>query len=47
MVAEYVRLQQWAEVICECQKRPPDTKVEIWCENKGITKGSYHYHLRR
>lgn len=47
LVAEQIRLQQWAQTIRECQNRPSDMKVETWCENNGITKGSYYYHLRR
>ena len=41
LVAEHIRLPQWAQTIRECLNRPSDMKVETWCENKCITKGSY------
>ncbi len=47
LVAEQVRLQQWAEQIKECQNRPSDMKVDAWCSAHGITKANYYYRLRR
>lgn len=47
MVAEQVRLRQWATQIQECQNRPADMKVETWCSEHGITKANYYYRLRR
>ena len=47
LVAEQVRLQQWAAQIQECQSRPADMKVETWCSEHGITKANYYYRLRR
>ena len=35
LVAEQVRLQQWAEQIKECQNRPADMKVDIWWTDQG------------
>ena len=46
LVAEQVRLRQWAAQIQECQSRPTDMKVETWCSEHGITKVNY-YRLRR
>lgn len=47
LVAEQVRLQQWAEQIRECKNRPADMKVETWCNQHGITKANYYYRLKR
>ena len=47
LVAEQVRLRQWAAQIQECQNRPADMKVETWCSECGITKANYYYRLRR
>ena len=47
LVAEQVRLRQWAAQIQECQNRPADMKVETWCSEHGITKANYYYRLRR
>lgn len=47
LVAEQVRLQQWAEQIKECQSRPADMKVDTWCAQHGLTKANYYYRLRR
>ena len=47
LVAEQVRLRQWAAQIQECQNRPSDMKVETWCREHGITKANYYYRLRR
>ena len=46
LVAEQVRLRQWAAQIQECQSRPADMKVETWCSEHGITKANYYYRLR-
>ena len=47
LVAEQVRLQQWAEQIRECKNRPADMKVGTWCSQHGITKVNYYYRLKR
>ena len=47
IVAENVRLQQWAEFIRESKNRPSDMKLDVWCEERGITKANYYYRLRR
>lgn len=47
LVAEQVRLRQWAAQIQECQNRPADMKVETWCSEHGITKANYYYRLCR
>ena len=31
IVTSQVRLQQWAELIRECQNRPAGMKMELWC----------------
>lgn len=47
LVAEQVRLQQWAEQIRSCQNRPEGMDVAAWCNQNGITKANYYYRLRR
>ena len=47
LVAERIRLQQWADQIRDCQNRPSDMKVDAWCREHGITKANYYYRLRR
>lgn len=47
LVAEQVRLRQWAEQIKDCQNRPADMKVDTWCAEHGLTKANYYYRLRR
>ena len=47
LVAEQLRLQQWADQIRDCQNRPSDMKVDAWCREHGITKANYYYRLRR
>ena len=45
-VAADYRLQQWAQLVKECQNRPSDMTVEQWCDTKGISKSNYYYRLR-
>ena len=47
LVAEQLRLQQWAEQIKDCRNRPADMKVDTWCTQHGLTKANYYYRLRR
>ena len=47
LVAEQVRLQQWAAQIQDCKNRPADMKVETWCSEHGITKANYYYRLEK
>lgn len=47
LVAKQVRIQQWAEIIKDCQSRPEGMTVETWCEIHGITKSNYYYKLRQ
>ena len=47
LVAEQVRLQQWAALIQDCQSRPAGMSVDAWCSQNGISKPNYYYRLRR
>lgn len=47
LVAQQVRLQQWAEQVKDCQSRPAGMKVDAWCNQNGISKANYYYRLRR
>ena len=42
LVAEQIRLQQWADQIRDCQNRPSDMKVDAWCREHVNVK-SYAY----
>ena len=46
-VAADYRLQQWVQLVKECQNRPFDMTVEQWCDTKGISQSNYYYRLRR
>ena len=46
-VAVDYRLQQWAQLVKECQNHPSDMTVEQWCDTKSISKSNYYYRLRR
>ena len=41
-VAADYRLQQWAQLVKECQNRPFDMTVEQWYDTKGISKSNYY-----
>ena len=43
LVAQQVRLQQWAEQIRNCQSRPKGMDVETWCAQNNLTKANYYY----
>ena len=47
LMAEQVRLRQWAAQIQECKNRPADMNIETWCSQHGIPKANYYYRLRR
>lgn len=47
LVAQQIRLQQWAEQIRDCQSRPKGMDVETWCAQNNLTKANYYYRLRR
>ena len=45
-IAVDYRLQQWVQLVKECQNRPSDMTVEQWCDTKSISKSNYYYRLR-
>lgn len=47
LVAQQIRLQQWAEQIKDCQSRPAGMNIDAWCKKNDITKANYYYRLRR
>ena len=47
LVAQRIRLKQWAEQIRDCQNRPVGMDVKTWCAQNNITKANYYYRLRR
>lgn len=47
LVAQQVRIRQWAEQIRNCQNRPKGMDVETWCTQNNLTKANYYYRLRR
>ena len=44
-VAADYRLQQWAQLVKECQNRPSDMTIEQWCDTKGISESNYYYKI--
>lgn len=47
LMAQQVRIRQWAEQIHDCQNRPKGMDVETWCLQNNLTKSNYYYRLRR
>lgn len=47
IVAQQVRLHQWAEQVQACRNRPAGMDVGTWCSQNNITKVHYYYRLRR
>ena len=47
IVAQQVRLRQWAEQVQACRNRPEGMDVETWCNQNNITKANYYYRPRR
>ena len=45
LIARNVRLQEWADMIHECNNRPDDMTVTQWCSEHGISKCNYYYRL--
>lgn len=40
LVAQQVRIRQWAEQIRNCQNRPKGMDVETWCTQNNLTKAN-------
>ena len=47
LVAQQIRLQQWAEQIRDCQSRPKGMDVEIWCTQNNQSAGNIRIIMRR
>ena len=48
LVAQQVRLQQWAEQIRDCQSRPKGMDIETWCaRNNQSSAGNIRIIMRR
>lgn len=47
LATQQIRLQQWAEMVRECNARPHGMKITDWCREYGITKDAYYYRLNR
>ena len=45
LIARNVRLQEWADMIHECNNHPDDMTVTQWCSEHGISKCNYYYRL--
>ncbi len=43
LIARNVRLQEWADMIHECNNRPDDMTVTEWYSEHGISKCNYYY----
>lgn len=46
-VAEQYRMQEWVNLIRNCQSRPKGMKIDEWCSANGTTRDSYYYWLRK
>ena len=47
LVAQQTRLNEWAELIRDCQSRPQGMKIDEWCQLHDITKAGYYWRLRK
>ena len=47
LVAQQTRLNEWADLIRDCQNRPQGMKIDEWCQLHDITKASYYWRLRK
>lgn len=47
LVAQQIRLSQWAAQSRDCQNRTEGMDVTTWCAQHNITKANYYYRLKR
>ncbi len=47
LIAQQIRLSEWAEQIKERQNRAQGMKIDKWCRLHGITKANYYWRLLR
>ena len=45
LVARNCRLQEWAQMIQNCNNRPIGMSVDEWCQANSITKANYYYRM--
>lgn len=45
IVARNCRLQEWAQMIQECNNRPVGMSVGEWCQAHSITTANYYYRM--
>lgn len=45
LVARNCRLQEWAQMIRNCNNRPMGMSVTEWCQANSITKANYYYRM--
>ena len=45
IVARNCRLQEWAQMIQDCQNRPIGVTVSEWCQEHSITTSNYYYRM--
>ena len=42
-----IRLEQWKQIILQCQNRPMGQPAYQWLSDNGISSKSYYYWLRK
>lgn len=47
IVAQQVRIQQWADLIRDCQSHPCEMPLNTWCRLHELNKATYYYRLRK
>lgn len=45
IAARNCRLQEWAQMIQECNNRPVGVSVSEWCQAHSITTANYYYRM--
>lgn len=45
IVARNYQLQEWAQMVQECKRRPYGMSVSEWCQENSITTANYYYRM--
>ena len=45
IVARQYRLQEWADLVRDCNNRPDKMTIKQWCDHHSISTANYYYRL--
>ena len=46
LIAKRIHLQQWVQEIKDCNSRPKGMTVDAWCQEHGLNRHTYYWHLK-